>query len=111
MKVTQQQIAIFFGLTRKTITNYKKDLKNKIKEGYIPPLGKHNLYKSMLLYFKLFNYKEEEHNNLYEVLKSEIDYLNDAFPLISKNTATEDIKKQYKQNLLNLKNIIDGMEK
>ena len=83
------------------------------EEGYIPPVGKHNLYRAMILYADLFMYKEQEkdgemvseHHNNFEILQSKLEFLEDSLPLIVKGTANKELEDQFKESLGYIRNL------
>jgi len=95
-KITDLEVAEFVGVSDKTIRNWREPQEEDGVKFY-PPYGRHNLLKGAKIATYLLKYEdngeEAEHFNRLEILRSNIEALEDYLKIIERDDIEEHVKK------------------
>ena len=87
----------FYGLGQNTVGNYLKDLKKLEEEGFVPPVGRHNLVKALVSYYLLNNLKEDDYKTEIENIVDKLDFIEEAMLILDKNILDRKQKSSLKE--------------
>ena len=118
-KIKEKEVADFVGVTMQTLRNWKKPIELKDSLKYLPPTGKHQLYKAAklityLLDYSIFKDKDveevSEHFNNFDFLKFNTEVVLDLLSLAKKDKKyyqeLEKILKDLKEQIEEIEQII-----
>ena len=97
----------FYGLGQNTISNYLKKLKSLEEEGFIPPIGKHNIVKALATYYFLNKLEDGEQTTELENIRDRINFIRDLLPMLDKDVLNEEQKENLKKQI---KGYLDEIE-
>jgi hypothetical protein len=109
--MNKRELADFYGVSTKTLYNYKNALEKVEADGIIKYGGKHNIYRAMVLYYYLNALpKEDEHLTELEKMRQDIDFIKNALPIILENKSS--LEPEHREGMLNtVKQAIKNLEK
>jgi len=98
----------FYGLGQNTISNYLKRLKELEEEGFIPPMGKHNVVRALATYYILNKLDDDKQTTKLEDMKDKLDFIKEMLPTLDKDILTDEQKDNIKRQI---KGYLEEMEK
>ena len=98
----------FYGLGQNTISNYLKRLKELEEEGFIPPMGKHNVVRALATYYILNKLDDDKQTTELEDMKDKLDFIKEMLPTLDKDILTDEQKDNIKRQI---KGYLEEMEK
>jgi len=103
----------FYGLGQNTISNYLKKLRELEEEGFIPPIGKHNIVRALATYYILNKLDDDKQTTKLEDMKDRLDFIKEMLPTLDKDIMTEEqkerVKKQIKEFLEEIEETVNNL--
>ena len=96
---TLKDLSEFYGLTPTTFSNYLRDLSELEKNGFIPPLGRHNIVQALAFYYKFNSVGEEGNSLLFDLAQTAEEINKSMFDLERKGAFEKEYFEGLKRSL------------